>query len=93
MTGKDLIPSEHQDAPVRRVLKKLVQRGWTLKKEGHWGRLYCPCDDHCTTIPVGGTPKNPDQAARTIDRLAARCPLPGGDPRRTPTGMKRVPKR
>ena len=90
MTGAELSPSKHQDPAVRSVLKDLVDQGWTLRKEGHWGRLYCPCPGGgCTTIPVGGTPKNPGQAAKTIKRLAGRCPLPPGDPNRSVTGMKR----
>ena len=90
MTGQVLNPSEHGEHDVRRVLRALVRKGWTLRKEGHWGKLYCPCDGGgCTTIPVPGTPENASQAARRITRLAARCPLKPGDPRRSLTGRPR----
>jgi hypothetical protein len=89
MTGADLSPSEHQDPEVQRVLRMLVEKKWTLRKEGHWGRLYCPCAGKCTTIPVGGTPRNAGQAARKIERLAARCPLDPDDPRRSLAGRPR----
>jgi len=90
MTGAELNPSDHPDHEIRKVAKRLVEQGWTLRKEGHWGRLYCPCDDGgCTTIPVAGTPRNPGQAAVKIARLAKRCPLKPGDPRRSLAGSPR----
>lgn len=93
MTGAELNPSEHQDPEVKRVLRKLVKEGWTLRAEGHWGRLYCPCPDGgCTTIPVSGTGKNPGQDARRIERMAARCPLDPDDPRRSLAGRPRDSK-
>ena len=91
MTGAELHPSDHKDPPVRKVLKKLVKKHWVLRKEGHWGRLYCPCSDGgCTTIPVSGTPGNADIEARKIERLAARCPLKPGDARRSVAGGARA---
>jgi hypothetical protein len=87
MTGAELDPSDHPDHEIRKLLKRLVQQRWTLRKEGHWGRLYCPCDDGgCTTIPVGGSPKNPGNTAKHIARLAKRCPLKPADPRRSLAG-------
>ena len=82
MVGRELAAADHQDKDVRRLLKRLTSEGWTLRKEGHWGRLYCPCS--CTTIPVSGTPRVPSRHAGHIARMAARCPLPEGDPRRAP---------
>jgi hypothetical protein len=90
MPGDELDPSAHRDPGVRKVLKKLVRQGWILRKEGHWGRLYCPSGDGgCTTIPVGGTPKNVGNEVKKITRLADRCPLKPGDARRSVTGLQR----
>lgn len=80
MTGKEIRPSSHQDKDIRAVLARLVESGWTLHKEGHWGRLYCPCG--CMAIQVPGTPKVPHRQARRIANEARRCPLPPEDPRR-----------
>lgn len=88
MTGVEIDPSDHPKAEVRRVLSILVgDQQWVLRKSAHWGKLYCPCG--CTTIPVSGTPRNASWHAKRIQRTAARCPLPDGDPRRTLTGMDR----
>lgn len=81
MVGQELSAADHQDKDVRRLLKRLTAEGWSLRKEGHWGRLYCPC--RCTTIPVSGTPRDAARHARRIGHLAARCPLPEDDPRRS----------
>jgi hypothetical protein len=90
MPGSELDPSAHPDPGVRKALKKLVREGWTLRREGHWGRLYCPCrGGGCTTIPVGGTPRNPANEVKKITKLADRCPLDPGDARRSVTGMLR----
>lgn len=93
MTGVELDPADHTKRPVRNVLKKLVEEGWTLRKGGHWGKLYCPCPDGgCTTIPVHGTPRVPERHARSLLSRARRCPLPEGDPRRSLTGLNRNPE-
>lgn len=87
MVGREMSPADHQDKEVRAVLRRLVAVGWTLRKEGHWGRLYCPCvGGGCLTIPVPGTPKDQGRAARRIGQRAHLCPLPEGDPRRAPGG-------
>lgn len=83
MTGSPLRASGHAKPEVRKVLEALVDDGWELRKEGHWGKLYCSCQPNCTRISVPGTPRNADVAARQIARAAARCPLPAGDPRRS----------
>lgn len=82
MVGREVGATDHPDKGVRHALRRLTGDGWTLRKGAHWGRLYCPCG--CTIIPVPGTPKNSADAARRILRAATRCPLPEGDPRRTP---------
>ncbi|MQS09051.1 hypothetical protein FNX48_018235 [Streptomyces sp. IF17] len=86
MVGREISPSGHTEKEIRAVLEKWVSRGWTLRSEGHWGRLYRPCGSRCTTIPISGTPANAGSRARRIDRLASRCPLPEGSPLRRPTG-------
>ncbi|GAA2921230.1 hypothetical protein GCM10020221_16790 [Streptomyces thioluteus] len=86
MVGREVSPADHQHKEVRQALKQLVDKGWVLRKEGHWGRLYCPCDGGCTSISVPGTPRDPHQAARRIERRAAWCPLPEDDPRRISGG-------
>jgi hypothetical protein len=90
MTGVEIDPATHPKKVVRDALKDLVKQGWTLRAEGHWGKLYCSClDGGCTTIPVSGTPKAPERHARDIMTRARRCPLPTEDPRRSLTGLKR----
>ncbi|MBT2395052.1 hypothetical protein [Streptomyces sp. ISL-100] len=84
MVGREVSPADHQDKEIREVLKRLVAAGWALRKEGHWGRLYCSCPGGgCLTIPVPGTAKNPGRTARNIARRAKLCPLPEDDPRRS----------
>jgi hypothetical protein len=83
MTGQEIDPAKHGKKEIREVLRALVAEGWTLRKEGHWGRLYCRCG--CLTISVPGTPGGkPERTARRIARQARRCPLPEGDARRRP---------
>ncbi|PLW65668.1 hypothetical protein C0036_26840 [Streptomyces sp. DJ] len=89
MVGRELSPADHSKKEVRVVLERLVAQGWSLRKAGHWGRLYCSCSDTCTEIAVGGTPENPSSAANRIARIARRCPLPQDDPRR-PAGRRVV---
>ena len=86
-SGKTLSPGDHTDSDVSKVLRKWLKKsGWTLVKAGHWGRLECPCG--CTSIAVAGTPRSPTWEAKRVDRLAARCPLPRGDGRRSLFGRK-----
>lgn len=90
MTGPEVSPSEHPNPAVRKQLIVLVKAGWKLRKEGHWGRLYCPCDNGgCTTIPVSGTAQNPEQEVKRIKRIASRCPREPDDPRRSLAGRPR----
>lgn len=83
MVGYELSAADHPDGEIRDVLQGLVAADWSLRKEGHWGRLYCPCEGaHCLAIPVPGTVRNPGRAARNLARRAELCPLPEGDARR-----------
>lgn len=80
MVGREIAAGDHPDKDVRRVLRRLTGEGWSLRKESHWGTLYCPC--RCMTISVPGTPRNPSTAARRIERASRQCPRPDDDPRR-----------
>lgn len=72
------------------MLKRLVNEGWTLRKEGHKIRAYCPCEGRaCTTIAIPGTPRDSDVAAQRVARAAGTCPKDDDDPRRSLTGMDR----
>jgi hypothetical protein len=86
VVGKELgvgeLPKE-----MREVIAPLLEQGWALFKEGHKGRLVCPCG--CSSFPVAGTPRSAGTAAKRLKREALRCPLPADDPRRTLRGMDR----
>ncbi|MCD0483244.1 hypothetical protein LO771_12710 [Streptacidiphilus sp. ASG 303] len=87
MTGRELSPADHTRKEVREVLQRLVcDRGWTLRKGGHWGVLHCSCSPLCTRVLVPGTPRSASTAARRIAQAAARCPKPEDDPSRPPRG-------
>jgi hypothetical protein len=81
MAGRLLDPSSHPKSEIRVILIRLKRDGWTIRVAAHWGTLYCPCQSHCTRIPVPGTPQNAGRAARRIANEARRCPLPPDDPR------------
>lgn len=89
MVGREMKPSDHTKKDVRKVLEKLVALGWKIYGDGHWGKLYCPCENGCTTIPVDCTPKSPTQHAKRLGYAAARCPKPVDSPQRSLTGMDR----
>ncbi|CAL9294460.1 hypothetical protein SUDANB25_02344 [Streptomyces sp. SudanB25_2051] len=89
MVGSELNPSDHPKKEVRRALERWTGEGWTLRKEAHWGRLYCPCEARCTTIPISGSPQNEGAHARRINRMASRCPLPPDAVNRSLAGRPR----
>jgi hypothetical protein len=89
MVGRELNPSNHPKKDIRKVLEKLVAERWTIHADGHWGKLYCPCENRCTTIPVPSTPKNPSRDAKRIRYAAGRCPKPADSPQRSLTGRDR----
>lgn len=63
----------HKD--VYAVLEPLEASGWTVRRQGHKIRIYCPCEgDDAISIRVDGTPKNPTGQARRIAREAGHCP-------------------
>lgn len=89
MVGRELGPSDHSKKDIRKVLEQLVGAGWTLRAAAHWGTLYCPCENRCTTIPVYSTPRSATQDAKRIRYAAGRCPKPADSPQRSLTGMDR----
>jgi len=67
--------SRHPNKEVEAAVASAESKGWTWRKQGHWGRLYCPHGerDGCQ-VGVNGTPKNPENHARQIARAIDRCP-------------------
>lgn len=67
--------SRHPNKEVEAAIAAAEADGWTLRKMGHWGRLFCPHAnrDGCQ-VGVNGTPKDPENHARQIARAVARCP-------------------
>ena len=65
----------HPNKEVRAALDYALGKGWTLRMQGQWGRLYCPHQDRdgCQ-VGVSGTPRNPDDHRRQIVRAVDRCP-------------------
>ncbi len=65
----------HPKRDVEEAVEYAETLGWTLRKMGHWGRLFCAHSDRdgCQ-VGVSGTPKNPGNHARQIKRAVDRCP-------------------
>ncbi len=59
---------------VWREVQAAYDQGWTIRKQGHALRLYCPCGASDGTIVVPGSPRNAGNAARRIRQDVARCP-------------------
>jgi hypothetical protein len=70
----------HPKPEVEKAIAYAEDRGWRWRKQGHWGRLYCPCGDRegCQ-IGVFGTPQNAGSHAKRIRRLVDNCPHGGRD--------------
>jgi hypothetical protein len=69
--------TRHSKKQVEAVLKRAEAAGFRVETgRAHWGIIYCPgdVDGHCPPFSVNGTPTNPDNEARRIDRFVARCP-------------------
>ena len=50
-------------------------KGWTVRMQGHWARLYCPqADREGCQVGVYGTPRDGDSHAKQIIRAVDRCP-------------------
>ncbi len=71
MTGRPRHPKKEVEDAVAYAKSKL----WTWRKQGHWGRLFCPHGgrDGCQ-VGVFGTPRDAGNHARQIIRAVNRCP-------------------
>lgn len=66
----------HPKKQVEAALKRAERAGMRVDSpRAHWGVLYCPGDDQgrCPPFSINGSPRNPDNEARRIDRWVARC--------------------
>lgn len=67
--------ARHPDKHVEAAVRYAEDQGWTLKAQGHWGRMYCAhADRDGCQFGVNGTPRNGDAHARQIRRAVDRCP-------------------
>jgi hypothetical protein len=69
--------AKHPKPEVEKALKAAEKAGFTVvTKRGHWGLLQCrgKPPDHCKTMSINGSPRNPGTHARQIARFVARCP-------------------
>lgn len=67
--------SRHPNKEVEEAVAHAESEGWTFRKQGHWGRLYCAhADRDGCQFGVNGTPRNAGNHARQIYRAVARCP-------------------
>ena len=67
--------ARHPNKEVEEAVEYAESLGWTCRKLGHWGRLFCPhADRDGCQVGVNGTPKNAGAHARQIARAIDRCP-------------------
>lgn len=76
-SGENLTPADLRESlppEVWKAVKTVYDQGWTIRKQGHGVRLYCPCGARDGAISVAGTPPKPGNTARRILRAAQHCP-------------------
>lgn len=67
--------SRHPSKEVEGAVAHAEALGWTFRKLGHWGRLFCAhADREGCQIGVNGTPRDAEAHARQILRAIERCP-------------------
>jgi len=65
----------HPNKEVEEAVASAESKGWTWRKLGHWGRLFCPhADRDGCQVGINGTPQNAGNHARQITRAVERCP-------------------
>lgn len=65
----------HPDKEIEAAVAEAETKGWTWRKQGHWGRIYCPqADRDGCQVGINGTPRNAGNHARQIRRAVERCP-------------------
>jgi hypothetical protein len=75
ITGMALARGRHPNKEVEAAVAEAESQGWTLRKQGHWGRLYCAhADRDGCQISVNSTPRDGDVHAKQIRRAIDRCP-------------------
>jgi hypothetical protein len=68
----------HPDKEVEAAVRYAEAQGWSIRMQGHWGRLYCAqADREGCQVGVWGTPRNAGIHARQIRRAIDRCPHAG----------------
>ncbi len=67
--------SRHPSKEVEAAVAYAESLGWTVRKMGHWGRMFCPhADRDGYQVGVNGTPRDAGNHARQIIRAVDRCP-------------------
>lgn len=67
--------SKHPKKEVEEAVQYAESLRWTFRKQGHWGRLYCPhADRDGCQVGVYGTPRDAGNHAKLIKRAVDRCP-------------------
>jgi hypothetical protein len=65
----------HPNKEIEDAVSSAESKGWTWRKMGHWGRLFCPhADRDGCQVGVWGTPKDPETHAKQVTRAVDRCP-------------------
>ena len=66
----------HPNKEIEAVVDEAERLGWrVIKSAGHaWGKLFCPFAgrEGCILV-VWSTPKNPENFAKKLMRLVAKC--------------------
>jgi hypothetical protein len=65
----------HPNKDVEEAVQYAESENWTVRMQGHWGRMYCAqADRDGCQVGISGTPKNPGNHARQLKRAVDRCP-------------------
>ena len=65
----------HSNKEIEAAVQYAESSGWTMRMQGHWGRMYCAhADRDGCQFGVNSTPRNAGNHARQIKRAVDRCP-------------------